>query len=156
MTARPLALVVVLVAACGAQRAAPPPSPERYAGAGPIAVRGARPSDPGPVLLRTLERDPRTRQTVASRGEPDAVEILGRDGRAALIYRRGGSPRRIVVGGPEPRRTARAPRPAARPAEPTGPPLAPTPRQSLECPLDPARGECRALCAANATHEWCR
>jgi len=56
-------------------------------------------------------------------------------------------------------------RPAARKVQATrraprvvdaGPPPAPTARQSLECPIDPGRAECRALCAGHATHEWCR
>jgi hypothetical protein len=31
----------------------------------------------------------------------------------------------------------------------------PTPRQSDECPIEPWRADCRSLCGAGATWEWC-
>jgi hypothetical protein len=53
-----------------------------------------------------------------------------------------------------PRRTAaRAPAPAGVPAPP---PTQPTMAQTLECPIDPSREDCLALCKTGAKHEWCR
>jgi len=52
-------------------------------------------------------------------------------------------------------RTVHAPRRTPRVAD-AGPPPDPTARQSLECPIDPGRADCRALCAGHATYEWCR
>ena len=125
--------------------------------AGPLAVRGARWSDPGPAVLRALERDPRVGRVVAANGEPETVEVVrvrGRGARVVLTYRRGrdGRARHIVVEPPVAGRgVARGEGP-----EPASAATTPTARQSLECPIDSARAECRALCSGEAGYEWCR
>jgi len=52
--------------------------------------------------------------------------------------------------------TTQASRHTARRAKPPSPAPTATARQTLECPIDPDRADCRALCTAGATHEWCR
>jgi hypothetical protein len=52
------------------------------------------------------------------------------------------------------RRGARGERRARRVA--LTPRREPTTQQRLECPIDPERSDCRALCAGRAGWEWCR
>src|SRR4030095_12150996 len=97
-------------------------------------------------------------------GEPDAIEVLG--GRyqpkdIALVYKRTG--RRIVVESTSDGWVARAPEalPGARRstrqarAQEAPPPGPPTTAQALECPIDPMRPDCQALCAAEAEYQEC-
>jgi hypothetical protein len=161
MLALPLA-----VAGCVYLRPAFDPAPwDGYGNAGPLPVRGAHRSTAGPVIFRTLARQPRLAPVLTAQGEPETVEVQG--GRLApkrivLTYRA----RRIVLDPtgdgylarePEPLRRARrdvARTPIARRPEPA--PAAPTATQELECPIDPARADCRALCENPAVvHEWC-
>jgi hypothetical protein len=102
-------------------------------------------------------------------GEPDTIEVQGsryRTKEIVLVYRRSGD--RILVErsrdgwvarAPEalPGRTRRAATRAQVPSTATEVPEArPTMAQSLECPIDPSRADCKALCASGAKHEWCR
>jgi hypothetical protein len=119
-----------------------------------LQVRGADRRAPGPRVYRALRDDPRVRPVLDANGEPETVEI-GRDDRVVLMYREGrdGRTRRLVV---EPGGRVRTVRTAARAAAPPPPAREPTTQQSLECPIDPARRDCRALCAGGARWEWCR
>jgi hypothetical protein len=164
MTARIAMLAALLACGCAARHHVAPPPLDAYADAGPLAVRGARRSDPGPAVVRALAEDAAAGRVLAARGEPETVEVVrmrGRGRRVVLTYPAPGGKRRRVVleSGVE---TRRAPPAARRPARVPGrqaaiaePPRAPTSRQQLECPIDPDRPECRALCAPGATHEWC-
>jgi hypothetical protein len=166
MTARVVLLVAVAICGCAARRHVALPPLDAYAGAGPLAVRGARASDPGPRVVRALSDDVSARRVLAARGEPETVEVLGTPGRGrrvVLTYPSAAGKRRRVVlesGVAAPRaasparRTTRAPaRPVVTAPEPEARPV--TSRQQLECPIDPQRPDCRALCAGGATHEWC-
>ncbi len=44
-----------------------------------------------------------------------------------------------------------APAPTPKPAQ-----VGPSSKQRVECPIDPTRPDCQALCTAGAPHEWCR
>ena len=147
---------------------------------GPLAVRGARWSDPGPAVLRALERDPRVGRVVAANGEPETVEVVrvrGRGARVVLRYRRGrdGRARHIVVEPPvggrgvalggkasggeiqaSSQRHGREAVARGEGPEPVSAATTPTAWQSLECPIDSGRAECRALCSGEAGYEWCR
>ncbi len=156
-------LVLVLVLA-GCVRLSPVlrPAPwDDYPNSGPLAVRGAKRDAPGPTIVRALRREPSLTALFEGHGEPDAIEVLG--GRyqpkdIALVYRRTG--RRIVVASTADGWVARAPealpghagRAAARQTSPAQPP---TTAQALECPIDPMRADCQALCASEAKYEWC-
>jgi hypothetical protein len=76
----------------------------------------------------------------------------------------------LVIAGCASHRTA-APRPDPHPRRPgvearsgerrarrvvLAPRRDPTAQQRLECPIDPDRSDCRALCAGRAGWEWCR
>jgi hypothetical protein len=177
--ARLLVVLVLALSAC-ATRA---PRWDAYSDADPLPVRGMRATAPGPRILRALENDPATRRLIAANGEPDSLQVVtARDGRQRIVltYRStGGRPRRFEVD--PPRRTenatasattraenatASAPtrRVATRRTTPAPPnqapqavsPAAPSARQSLECPIDPDRPDCRALCDRGGNHEWCR
>jgi hypothetical protein len=166
MTVRLLALVLLVVCGCAARPAQPPL--DAYTGAGPLRVRGARDSEPGPEVVRALAGDPAVRRVLVARGDPETVEVVharGRGRRAVLTYREpGGRLRRVVFESPvDPGRAPPHARPTARSAVAQGVPARPavvagppTRRQELECPIDPGRAECRALCAGGAAHEWCR
>jgi hypothetical protein len=161
MIARVVVLAALAAYGCAARRHVALPPLEAYAGAGPLAVRGARYSDPGPAVVRALADDAAARRVLAARGEPETVEVTGGRGRVGrrvvLTYPAAGGKRRRVVlesGGTAPRSAASARRPA-RPAAVAATPRAPTSRQQLECPIDPQRADCRALCTPAATHEWC-
>jgi len=165
MTARLVVFACILVWGCAAPRRTLPP--DTRGARGPLVVRGAARGDPGPAIYRALVRDPATRDVVAERGEPDWLRVFcGRDGgtRVLLSYAR---PRRArpveVVAEPARLAVCRSPRTgpvavaergAAAADESTTAP-APTERQLLECPIDPTRPDCRALCAANGPLEWC-
>jgi hypothetical protein len=172
MTAR-LLVAAVLLSGCAARPPARPPSPEAYADRGPLAVRGAPASAPGPTIVRSLRTDPRAGATLAARGDPETIEIVTRPGRekqVVLAYPAGrdGRPRRVVVDLGGRRDAARRParpvraastRRSAAPEPVHAPPAAggtPTAQQSLECPIDPERAECRALCGERNSYEWCR
>jgi hypothetical protein len=144
-----------------------------YADAGPLKVRGAPWSAPGPSLVRALRDDPSAQRVLAANGEPDTIEVVSGRGvgdRFVLTYPSGRSarPRRVVIeppsrAAPDRRRahatrtvsarTSPAPRARRAPGAPNG---TPTAHQALECPIDPGRADCRALCATSATYEWCR
>jgi hypothetical protein len=76
----------------------------------------------------------------------------------------------LLIAGCASHRTA-APPPAPHPRRPSveartgerrarrvvlAPQREPTTQQRLECPIDPERSDCRALCAGRAGWEWCR
>ena len=173
MTARLLVAGALLLSGCAARPPGRPPSLDAWADAGPVAVRGAPPSAPGPTIVRALRADPRVAPALTANGEPDTIEIVtrqNRDKQIVLGYPRGrdGRPRRVVVdlGGrtgvartptrevraPTTHRSA-APEPVADPSAERAPPTA---QQSLECPIDPERPDCRALCGGRNAYEWCR
>ena len=129
------------------------------------------------MILRALERQARVADLLATEGEPDTLEVRGKRleaKRIILVYRRPvrGQPRRIVLDpsgdgyiarSPEPLRRRRAPVRAAQVQAPTTrPPCADCPKpqpsavQTLECPIDPARDDCRAFCTGGSSYEWCR
>jgi hypothetical protein len=144
------------------------PAPwDGYGGAGPLAVRGAGRSAPGPTIVQALRREPKLGPVFARYGEPDTVEVLGsryepKD--IVLTYQKSGD--RILVERSDDGWVARAPealpgrpRRAAASARGAGAakprPSNPTMAQTLECPIDPSRADCRALCASGTKHEWC-
>ena len=160
-----LAALVLVVAGCARLSPVLRPAPwDEYPNSGPLAVRGAKRDAPGPRIVRALRGEPSLAALFEGHGEPDAIEVLG--GRyqpkdVALVYKRTG--RRIVVEStadgwvarapetlPDARRTTRQVR--APEAPPPGPP---TTAQALECPIDPTRADCQALCAGEAKYEWC-
>jgi hypothetical protein len=160
MTSRIVLLLAAVLAAC-AHRG---PRWESYANAGPLPVRGARSTAAGPTALRALADDPDLRRIVAANGDPDTLEVITVPGgrrRIVLTYppSRDGRPRRITVGPRPAEPVARAPK--ARPArqadalDPPATAATPSTRQRLECPIDPDRADCRALCATATKHEWC-
>jgi len=164
MTTR-LAVLVALVAAAACQHRSTPPRAalDAYVDEGPLRVRGADPSAPGPTIFRALQDDPEAGRVVMTNGEPDALaveSVRGHRRRVVLIYRGGPGrvARRIVV---EPA-TDRAPGRAARPSRRPGAPAVarasepPTARQALECPVDPKRPDCVAFCDGGTAYEWCR
>src|SRR5262249_31387449 len=141
--------------------------PYAHADAGPLKVRGAPWSAPGPTLVRALRDDPSAQRVLAANGEPDTIEVVSRRGigdRFVLTYPSGRStrPRRVVIEPPSraapARRRPHAPRTVSATTSPRArrAPGTPTAQQALECPIDPARADCRALCATSATYEWCR
>ena len=164
-----LAALVLVVAGCARLSPVLRPAPwDEYPNSGPLAVRGAKRDAPGPRIVRALRGEPSLAALFEGHGEPDAIEVLG--GRyqrkdIALVYKRTGD--RILVERSDDGWVARAPealpgRPRrvsvpARTAGPAAPaaPAHPTMAQSLECPIDPSRADCRALCASGAKHEWC-
>lgn len=160
-----LAALVLVVTGCARLSPVLRPAPwDDYPNSGPLAVRGAKRDAPGPTIVRALRREPSLAAIFEGHGEPDAIEVLG--GRyqpkdVALVYKRTG--RRIVVestgGGwvarapealPGRRRTTRQARATEAPR-----PGPPTTAQALECPIDPMREDCQALCASEAKYEWC-
>lgn len=153
---------------------------DRHAGGPPLAVRGVEPSAPGPTILRALERERAIATLIESEGEPDTLEVVGArysPKRIVLTYA-GQRPRRIVLEptnqgyvarAPEPLPTVAQPLPTPTPARQRRPskprpkaspapaaPHTPSAKQRLECPIDPARPECQALCTPGAAYEWCR
>jgi hypothetical protein len=160
-----LAVLVLVVAGCARLSPVLRPAPwDDYPNSGPLAVRGAKRDAPGPRIVRALRSEPSLAALFEGHGEPDAIEVLG--GRyqpkdIALLYKRTG--RRIVVESTSDGWVARAPealpgarrttRQARAPEAP--PPGPPTTAQALECPIDPMRADCQALCAAEAKYEWC-
>jgi len=173
MTARLLAVGALLLCGCARQPPNRPPSIDAYADAGPVAVRGAPRSAPGPTLVRALRDDPRVAATLSANGDPETIEIVtrhghekrivlgyarGRDGRARWVVVDLGA-RRAIVRAPTREARAVSTRRSAAPEAVRDPPAAggpPTAQQSLECPIDPERSDCRALCAGRRTYEWCR
>jgi hypothetical protein len=167
----PILAVPLALAGCLYLRPTLDPAPwDRYGNAGALPVHGARRSTAGPVIFRTLTRQRGLAAFLAAQGEPDTLEVRGSrlaPKRILLTYRRRGvgTPRRIVLdptgGGylaraPEPLRRARRDGSGTRAARRReSPPAAPTAAQELECPIDPARADCLALCKDPA-HEWCR
>ena len=175
MTARRALFALLVAWGCAPHPTAGRRPWEARVGAGPLAVRGARRADPGPTIFRALSTDPDTRTIVAANGEPDTLRVVcRREGgtRVILTYARGagGKPRQVVA---EPAGGVRGVCAPSRPGQSriatrrsaAGGAVArgdqatrplPTARQSLECPIDPARADCRTLCAASSTYEWCR
>ena len=161
-----LAVLVLVLSGCASVDPVFHPDPwDHYGDAGPLAVRGAGRSDPGPTIVQALRREPKLAPVFNRYGEPDSVEVLGSRYQSkdiVLLYKRSGD--RILVErsddgwvarAPEtlPGRTRRVSTPARTAA--TAPPANPTMAQSLECPIDPSRADCRALCSSGITHEWC-
>jgi hypothetical protein len=184
MKLRVLGLLLLAIAAC-ARPATRTPTLDMYADDGPLRVRGARASAPGPAIYRALGAD--ARRELAGRGEPDTIEVVrrGKALRVVLTYPRGRrrvvivpkgrSGRRAVVSSRSTRQrstvparppatidtTDSAPALATEAPPPAGPPPAPpqmtlTARQALECAIDAERDECRSVCADRADYEWCR
>ena len=163
-----VALVLVLSGCASVDPVFRPDPWDHYGDAGPLAVRGAARSAPGPTIVEALRREPKLAPVFARYGDPDSVEVLGSRYRSkdiALVYKRTGD--RILVERSDDGWVARAPealpgRPRrvsvpARTAGPAAPaaPAHPTMAQSLECPIDPSRADCRALCSSGIKHEWC-
>lgn len=161
-----LAVLVLVLSGCASVDPLFRPDPwDHYGDAGPLAVRGASRSAPGPAIVQALRREPRLTPVFRRYGEPESVEVVGsryQSKSIVLRYERSGD--RILVERSDDGWVARAPealpgraRRAAAPARTVGtaPPAHPTMAQSLECPIDPSRADCRALCVAGATHEWC-
>ena len=163
-----LAVLVLVLSGCARFAPVFEPAPwDGYGDTGPLAVRGAGRSDPGPTIVAALRREPRLGPVFVRYGEPDTVEVLGsryepKD--IVLTYKRTGD--RILVERSGDDWVARAPeaisgrpRRAAAPSRSAGaakpPPPNPTMAQTLECPIDPSRADCRALCASGTKHEWC-
>jgi hypothetical protein len=159
MTARLAALAALLALGCQTRA----PRWDAYADAGPLPVRGAYPSAAGPTILRSLDHDPAVHRVIAANGEPETLEVVtvrGGKRRIVLTYRstRTGRARRIQLGPPRMTRVAAAAEHPPRRAAPAEAPASgtPTARQSLECPIDPQRAECRAFCGRSPAYEWCR
>jgi len=178
------AAVVVAVGGCMYVRPAFQPGPwDMYGNAGPLKVYGARRAAAGQRIYDSLRREPELWAFFDEQGEPDTIEVVGsrwEPKRFVLTYRRddAGRPRRIEldpsIGGyvaqtPELLRSERvvrheeprtAPPERARPSRKATQAVAVAPPattvQRLECPIDRRRADCRALCVAGATHEWCR
>jgi hypothetical protein len=161
-----VALVLVLSGCASFDPVFRPDPWDDYGDAGPLAVRGASRSAPGPTIVEALRREPKLAAVFSRYGEPDSLEVLGSRYQSkdiVLVYKRSGD--RILVEHSDDGWVARAPealpgrtRRVAVPARTvsTAPPAArPTMAQSLECPIDPSRADCRALCAAGTKHEWC-
>jgi len=160
-----LTVLVLVLSGCARLDPVFRPDPwDRYGDAGPLPVRGASRDAPGPTIVAALRREPRLAPVFARYGEPDSIEVLGSRYRSkdiVLVYKRTGD--RILVERSDDGWVARAPEALsgrtrlAAPARTvsTAPPPHPTMAQSLECPIDPSRADCRALCAAGAQHEWC-
>ena len=161
-----LAVLVLVLSGCASVDPVFHPDPwDHYGDAGPLAVRGAERSDPGPTIVQALRREPKLAPVFNRYGEPDSIEVLGSRYQSkdiVLLYKRTGD--RILVErsddgwvarAPEtlPGRTRRVSAPARTAA--TAPPANPTMAQSLECPIDPSRADCRALCSSGIKHEWC-
>lgn len=164
-----LAVLVLVLSGCA--RFAPVFNPEpwdEHGNSGPLLVRGATRDAPGPQIVRALRAEPKLAPVLARHGEPDTVEVNGsryQQKRIVLVYRR--AAQRIVIEQSDDGWVARAPealpgaprraasRPAPRTADVEKPALTPTMAQTLECPIDPSRTDCKALCASGAKHEWC-
>jgi hypothetical protein len=180
-----LAILAGAFSGCMYLRPAVAPHPwDNYGNAGPLRVHGAPRATAGQVVFRALKRQPRLAAFLADQGEPDTLEVVGArwaPKRIILTYRRrgAGGPRRIVLEPTSEGYIARAPEPltvprsrAAAAAKPPAAarstkarpsrcpecpaPVEPTVSQKLECPIDPVRDDCRALCVAGGVHEWCR
>jgi hypothetical protein len=163
-------LAVLVLVLSGCTQLAPvfkPASWDNYGDSGPLAVRGAARDAPGPTIVRALRLEPKLTPVLDRYGEPDTVQVNGgryQSKQLVLVYRR--PAQRIVVERAADGWVARAPellpsrsrRATARVPAHAGEAPAPLPTmaQSLECPIDPSRPDCQALCASGATHEWCR
>ena len=163
-----------LAAACATVRPVVKPGPwDRHADSGPLQVFGADATSPGQQVFQALVREPSLHALLEREGQPDTLEVVGtryKPKRIVLTYtRRGaGRPRRLVLDPTKNGFVARAPEPLATPTPVQrvrgparahkAPSAAPTPtaRQQLECPIDAARSDCRALCRPGASYEWCR
>ena len=163
-----LAVLVLVLSGCARFAPVFEPAPwDGYGDSGPLAVRGAARSDPGPTIVAALRREPKLGYVFTRYGDPDTLEVLGsryepKD--IVLTYKRSGD--RILVERSDDGWVARAPealpgrsRRASAPGRSAGtakpPPPNPTMAQTLECPIDPSREDCRALCASGTKHEWC-
>jgi hypothetical protein len=155
MTMRCVCLGTLILLGCVHHPSTRPP--HAHVDRGTATVHRAPPPAPDPEIIRALRENPRAQRVLAANGEPDSIEVIGGRGspkRAVLTYAHGraGKPRRIVLALSRPARAARA----RAPADPGARGGTPTARQSLECPIDAERSDCRALCAASRTYEWCR
>ena len=178
-------VLAVLVGGCASVRpTVQPGSWDRHPDSGPLRVYGAELTSPGQEVFQSLLRQPSLEAVLSREGVPDTLEVVGsryKPKQILLTYtRRGaGPPRRIVLDAGDKGFVARAPEPCATPtpaprrvrapAQPrkTREPAAvrenepsaertPTARQQLECPIDGARADCKALCKPGASYEWCR
>jgi len=164
-----LAVLVLVLSGCASVDPVFRPDPwDHYGDAGPLPVRGVDRSEPGPTIVRALRLEAKLAPVFNRYGAPDSVEVLGSRYQSkdiVLVYKRTGD--RILVEHSDDGWVARAPealpgrtRRASAPARTAGTaapgPAHPTMAQSLECPIDPSRPDCQALCASGATHEWCR
>jgi hypothetical protein len=160
MMVRALVLAFLALWGCATRRPAPEPPLLAYANAGTLQVRGARASAPGPSVVRALRDEPRAARVLALNGTPDALEVSGVPGtrRVVLFYDRAGGRRRVVVSLDSPAASATASsrtRQASARRRVSPPSTSPTATQNLECPIDPGRSDCRALCAGGSRWEWC-
>lgn len=180
---RSLAALTMLVLIGGCFYTSPIFSPkpwDKFADGPPMQVYGSDPGSDGKAIFAALKDEPDVGPFLAREGEPDTLQIVG--GRfdakqVILMYtRRGaGSPRRVVlyptadgliprapeplaIETPTPTRTRPARRRSPRPQAMATPAAMPVPSavQRLECPIDPSRPDCQALCVPGATFEWCR
>lgn len=156
-----------------------------FENAGALPVAGAEASAPGPAIYRYVAGRPELAGFLRSYGRPDRLEVVRRGDAPLRIWlrysgREGGCRIRLERSSegaerwsaalPDCPRARRAPpSPAPRPqvsepevSEPEAPEPTPTARcappsalQRLECPIDPARDDCAALCRCDATLEWC-
>ena len=163
-----LAVLVLVLSGCAGLSPVIRPAPwDGYGNSGPLPVRGASRNAAGPTIVRALRREPKLTPVFERYGEPDSLEVQGsryRSKEIVLVYRRSGD--RILVERSPDGWVARAPealpgrgrRAAARAPSPGAGAVAvphPTMAQSLECPIDPSRADCLALCTSGAKHEWC-
>lgn len=178
--------LAALIGGCANVRPVVKPGPwDRHADSGPLKVFGADPSSPGQQVFQALQREPSLAAALKREGQPDTLQVVGsryKPKQILLDYTRKGvgRPHRIVLDSTSDGFVARAPEPLATPKaaakrgrgskpsrkkaqapaavreeKPTEA-SAPTAQQKLECPIDAARPDCRALCTGGATYEWCR
>lgn len=159
---------------------------DRHADSGPLKVYGADKASPGQEVFQALQREPSLAAMLKREGQPDTLQVVGsryKPKQILLDYTRKavGRPHRIVLDSTSDGFVARAPEPLATPKaapkrgrgaksqrkkaqepaavreeKPAEAPPIPTAQQKLECPIDAARADCRALCKGGATYEWCR
>lgn len=160
---------------------APEPPTRPWAGfenAGPLPVADAGENAPGPAIYRHVARQPTLSGFLREQGPPATLEVTRREGgplRVLLRYseRGGRCPIRLertregdarwsasLPDCPGARR-ATPPR-APEPSEPAGATPAPaeacrppTEVERLECPIDPEREDCAALCRCDGSLKWC-
>jgi hypothetical protein len=170
----PLALLAGLVAACAVLS----PKPwDRFADGPELKVYGSDAGSDGKAVFAALMEEPELREFLRREGEPDSLRVIGggnfNASQVELIYvrRATGNPHRVLLYPTDSGLIPRAPEPiavltptpvrtrrprAARPKPAATAAPVPSAVQRLECPIDPSRPDCRALCVPGATWEWCR